>query len=159
VTPFKKADLDNLSKLFTDYYPDKRNFFRINPICGSILKKEMGDRVGSIKCQKDFILIHPGLNKPSKLWLGLNKEYVRIKMVFAFNKAARIPLTCGKDSGEINVTVIADDKTIFQRYINYTQQMSYEIEARNINILEFIVDNGTNGPDCDWFTIRDIEAD
>jgi hypothetical protein len=159
VTPFKKADLDNLSKLFMDYYPNKRNIFKINPICDSILKKEVGDSLGAITCQKDFIFIHPGLHKPSKLWLGLNKEYVRIKMVFAFNEAARIPLSCGKDSGEINLTVIADDKRIFQRYMLYTQQMNYEIEARNINILEFIVDNGENGPDCDWFTIKDIEAD
>ena len=159
VKPFKKADLDNLSKLFMDYYPDKRNIFKINPICDSILKKEPGDSVGTITCQRDLIFIHPGANKPSKLSLGLNKEYAGIRMVFAFNEAAKIPVSCGKDAGEINLTIIADNKTIFQRYMPYTQQMKYEIDARNINVLEFIVDSGENGPDCDWFTMKDIEAD
>jgi hypothetical protein len=158
VATVKKTDLDTLSKLFTDYYPDKRNAFTIHPICGSILKKEAGDFVGSITCQKDSIDIHPGRNNPSKLLLELHKQYDRIQMTFAFKNADRIPSSCGQTGGEINITMIADDKNIFQRHINYTQRINYEIGVGNVSTLEIIVDNGEHGPDCDWFTIKNIEA-
>jgi len=160
IKQFKGIDLDSLSQQFITYYPDKKDIFKINnTLCGLILKKEIGDIVGEISCQKDSIFTVPGVRSPSKIFFKLNKNYNNIKMLFAFRDPEKVPLSCRDIDGEINLTIKSDGKTIFEKNITYKQPMNYLLDVRDVDILGIVVDNGRNGPDCDWFMLKDIEID
>lgn len=165
VQPLKKSDLNTLSELFLNYYPDNKNIFTIKHICGLILKTEIGDRFGDIRytlcswnsINENNILIHPGFNNSSKIVIKLNKDYYDLKMSFAFDNPEGIQKSCGDKYGEIYLNIFSDDKIIFQKYINHKQTMNYHLDLTGVDHLEIIVDKGKNGPDCDWFMLKDIE--
>jgi hypothetical protein len=158
ITPFRRSDLDQLSRLFLTHYPDKKELFTIDSgICDLIIKKEIGDVAGEIVCQRDFVFIHPGINTPSRLFLKLHREYRSLKMLLAFRDPEKIPLSCRAIDGEIDLTMNADGKTIFQKNIDHTHPMSYQLDIRGLDVLEIRVDKGRNGPDCDWFMLKNIE--
>ena len=125
-------------------------------VCELIQKKEMGDKVGEISCTKNSIFIHPGANKPSKITLSLNNNYNKMKMTFSFNTPEKIPVNCRDIDGEIGLQMNADGKKIYQEGINYKKEIPYQLDLRKIDNLEIIVDKGKNGPDCDWFLIKNI---
>lgn len=156
VQPLKRADLDRLSVLFMSYYPDKKDMFFINPFCGLILNKEGGDVVGEVSCRKDSVFMQPGASKPSKMTLALNKKYTSMKMRFAFRDPQKIPLYCRDIDGEIGLQINADGKKIYQEDISYKKEIPYQLDLKEIDNLEIVVDKGKNGPDCDWFLIKDI---
>lgn len=157
IRPFERAALDRLSALFMSYYPDKKDMFSINPFCGLILNKEGGDVVGEVSCQKDSVFMQPGANKPSKMTLVLNKKYTSMKMRFAFRDPKKIPVFCRENDGEVGLIINADGKKIYQEDINYKREIPYQLDLKGIDNLEIVVDKGKNGPDCDWFLIKDIE--
>jgi hypothetical protein len=157
--PYTGKELDRLSQTFISFYPGKKELFEINTICHLISQKEVGDGFAEVSCYKNFIYLVPGTNKPSTVFLKLNKYFKTIKMVFAFDNPDRIPKSCSEKAGEINVKISSDGKTIFQYYINYKQPISYQLDLKDIDILKITADNGRNGPDCDWFIIKDIRIE
>lgn len=158
IHPFGKSDLENLSKLFIERYPDKKEIFKTNTACALVWEKEPGDGVGSVSCQKDSILVQPGANIPTRFSLHLGREHSTVKAVFAFANAHKIPSLCPAGGGEIDLTLKSDGKVVFQRNITYTQKVNFELNVKDVTALEFVIDKGRNGPDCDWFAIRDIEV-
>ena len=128
-----------------------------NTVCELIQKKEIGDKVGEISCAKNSIFVHPGANKPSKLTLSLNNKYNKMEMIFSFRAPEKIPVNCRDIDGEIGLTINADGKTVHQNDISYKREIICRLDLSNIVDLTFIVDKGKNGPDCDWFLIKDIK--
>ena len=80
-----------------------------------------------------------------------------MEMTFSFNSPEKIPANCRDIDGEIGLTINAGGKTVFQHDISYKSEITYRLSLSNIDNLAFIVDKGKNGPDCDWFLIKDIK--
>ena len=130
--PYRKKELDRLTQAFTEYYPDKKDLFEINTVCHLISQKEVGDGFAQVLCYKDFIYLVPGTNKPSTVFLRLNKDFRTVKMVFAFDNPDRIPLLCGEKAGEIHSTIRSDEKVIFQKDIDYKEFVDSELELQKL---------------------------
>ena len=138
------------------------SLFEGGAVCGGIIRNlihitEIGDRTGEISCKGNSVVILPGVNNPSKITLALNNKYNKMEMTFSFNTPEKIPINCRDIDGEIGLTINADGKKIYQEDINYKKEISYQLDLRKTDNLEIIVDKGKNGPDCDWFLIRDIK--
>ncbi len=157
IFPFGKNDLESLSQLFIERYPDKKEIFRIDTACALIWGKKAGDVFGSVTCKKDSIFVHPGENLPSKFSLHLGRESSSIKAVFGFINPHKIPSSCPSGGGEIDLTLKSDGEVIFRRNIHHTQEVNLELNVKNVANLEFIVDKGRNESWCDWFEIRNID--
>ena len=159
IKPYRKKELDSLSQAFTGYYPDKKDLFEINTICHLISQKEAGDGFAQVLCYKDFIYLVPGTNKPSTVFLKLNKDFKTVKMVFAFDNPNRIPLLCGEKAGEIHLTIRSDKKIIFQKDITYKEFWDSKLDVTETDILEITAEKGKHGPDCDFFMLKNIAVE
>ena len=80
-------------------------------------------------------------------------------MMFAFANPDKIPQACGENAGEVNVTVRLDNRTVFRGYVTYKQAMNYKLDVKNADTLVITADKGRNGPECDWFILKNIEID
>jgi hypothetical protein len=158
IHPFGKSDLENLSKMFMERYPDRKEIFKINTACALIWGREPGDGVGSVTCRRDSLFVHPGANTPTRFSLHLGRERSAVKAVFGFANAHKIPSLCPAGGGEIDLTLKSDGKVVLQRNINYKQEVNFDLSVKDVATLEFIVDKGRSGPGCDWFEIRNIDV-
>lgn len=156
-----KLLLNNMQPLksFTMSDGSEVSIYRGKNNCNLVSRTDVGDGYAMISCQRDFIHLIPGPTKPSTVFLRFDKAYHELRMVFAFDNPEKIPLTCGEKAGEINLTIKADGTMIYQKNINYKQQINYRLDLKNVGVLTFTAVKGKYGPNCDWFMLKNIEID
>jgi hypothetical protein len=157
--PFHKADLESLSTLFAAYYPERKASFEIaNNICGMIVQQEIGDLVGCVSCGKDILYVQPGTGKPTVVHFDFQGQYRTLKMAIGFRDPDRIASQCGDGAGEVNLTFISDGVTVLSEYVTHKQHSARQLDITGVDTLEVIVERGKNGPDCDWFLLKDLSV-
>ncbi|MGC2064073.1 MAG: NPCBM/NEW2 domain-containing protein, partial [Thermodesulfovibrionales bacterium] len=153
MAPISRADMESLEKTFVNIYPEHREKFRINHLCGLIETKEIDDFPASIGCQNSLLEFTPGENRPTKVTFRLAGNYSKLGALFRFSNIREIERGCGERGGEVGLKILADGEPLFSGKMVHSNPQALSFNVSGIDILTVSVDKGDNGLACDWFTV------
>lgn len=153
---FPAERLDLIHEKLAQAYPTHQSVHSFNKNCAMIVSFMGGKQGGSVSCENDYIYLHPGTDSATEITLDLGGQYELFQALFTFINPETISKTCPPKSGEVFVSVFADNKEVEHRLIDYQSPFYYSLDTTRIKQLKLVVDKGLKDASCDWFALGSI---